>query len=120
MELHLLDLGLLHWSDPTLDKWEVKYMEFCHFGHFYNRKAKYYFRLRGIHIWGVAFIDYSTLWGTWPMYTYGIVSSLPPCQIRFYVKGNSFTPGNILNWKALEYTTEGKVFKEKSDFDNVT
>uniref|UniRef100_A0A674ASS0 Pentraxin (PTX) domain-containing protein n=1 Tax=Salmo trutta TaxID=8032 RepID=A0A674ASS0_SALTR len=33
--------------------------------------------------------------------------------------GNSFTPGNILNWKALEYTTEGKVFKEKSDFDNV-
>jgi hypothetical protein len=44
MELHLLDLGLLHWSDPTLDKWEVKYMEVCHFGHFYNWKAKYYFK----------------------------------------------------------------------------
>uniref|UniRef100_A0A8K9UVG0 Pentraxin (PTX) domain-containing protein n=1 Tax=Oncorhynchus mykiss TaxID=8022 RepID=A0A8K9UVG0_ONCMY len=33
--------------------------------------------------------------------------------------GNSFTPGNILNWKALEYITEGNMFKEKSDFDNV-
>lgn len=118
MELHLLDLGLLHWSDPTLDKWEVKYMEVCYFGHFYNWKAKYYFRLRAIHIWGGAFIDYSPLWGTWPMSTYGIVSSLLD-KSDFHVKGNSFTPGNILNWKALEYITEGNVFKEKSDFDNV-
>ena len=46
-------------------------------------------------------------------------SVISPCEIRFYMEGNAFTHGNLLNWKNLEYSTTGTVFVEKSDFDKL-
>ena len=43
-------------------------------------------------------------------------SAISPCEIRFYMEGNTFTHGNLLNWKNLEYSTHGTVYLEKSDF----
>lgn len=43
-------------------------------------------------------------------------SVISPCEIQLYMELNRFTPGNILNWKALEFTVEGKVFIERSEF----
>lgn len=43
-------------------------------------------------------------------------SVISPCEIQLYMQLNRFTPGNILNWKALEFTTGGGVFKEISDY----
>lgn len=43
-------------------------------------------------------------------------SVISPCEIQLYMELNRFTPGNILNWKALEFTTGGGVFKEISDY----
>ncbi|XP_071780774.1 C-reactive protein-like [Centroberyx gerrardi] len=44
---------------------------------------------------------------------------LSPCEIRLYIEGKSFAPGNVLNWRALEYASEGNVFVEMSDFHSV-
>ncbi|KAM4616557.1 C-reactive protein-like [Polymixia lowei] len=42
-----------------------------------------------------------------------------PCEIRSYMKGMSFVPGNVLSWKALQYDIVGTVFVQNSDFDQV-
>ncbi|XP_038847343.1 C-reactive protein-like [Salvelinus namaycush] len=44
-------------------------------------------------------------------------SVISPCQIKLYMQGKNFTTGNILNWRALEFTTGGGVFKEMSDYN---
>ncbi|XP_010902356.1 serum amyloid P-component [Esox lucius] len=41
---------------------------------------------------------------------------LSPCDIKYYMNGQVKSPGNLLNWEALQFTTNGKVFIEKSDF----
>ncbi|XP_041672310.1 C-reactive protein-like [Cheilinus undulatus] len=46
-------------------------------------------------------------------------SAISPCEIKFYVKGCAFTPGNLLNWKNLRYSTAGSVYEEQSDFDKL-
>nr|XP_046234058.1 C-reactive protein-like [Scatophagus argus] len=46
-------------------------------------------------------------------------SVITPCEIRFYMEGNTFTPGNLLNWKNLQYSSTGSVYVEKSDFDKL-
>ncbi|KAG7462832.1 hypothetical protein MATL_G00188940 [Megalops atlanticus] len=38
---------------------------------------------------------------------------LSPCEIQLYMSQLSFTPGNVLNWQALEFTTHGRVAVEK-------
>lgn len=43
-------------------------------------------------------------------------SVISPCEIRLYMEGMSFVPGNIINWNALDYSSKGKVFVETSDF----
>lgn len=40
-----------------------------------------------------------------------------PCQIRLYMEGNAFSPGNLLNWKSLQYYASDSVYVENSDFD---
>ncbi|XP_051273145.1 C-reactive protein-like [Dicentrarchus labrax] len=47
-------------------------------------------------------------------------SVIIPCEIRFYMEGYAFTPGNLLNWKNLQYSTNGSVYVERSDFDKLT
>ncbi len=47
-------------------------------------------------------------------------SIISPCEIRFYMEGNNLTPGNLLNWKNLQYSTTGTVYVEKSDFDKLS
>ncbi|KAM6910074.1 jeltraxin-like [Xenentodon cancila] len=37
---------------------------------------------------------------------------LSPCQIQNYMNEQSFTPGNVLNWSALEYEIIGNVLVE--------
>ncbi|XP_041672217.1 C-reactive protein-like [Cheilinus undulatus] len=46
-------------------------------------------------------------------------STISPCEIRFYMEGSTFTPGNLLNWKNLRYSTAGSVYEEQSDFDKL-
>jgi len=38
--------------------------------------------------------------------------ALSPCEIQSYVDELNFTPGNVLNWRALEYQIFGKVLLE--------
>nr|XP_040020723.1 C-reactive protein-like isoform X2 [Gasterosteus aculeatus aculeatus] len=38
--------------------------------------------------------------------------TLSPCEIHKYVDGLNFTPGNVLNWGALEFQITGKVIVE--------
>uniref|UniRef100_UPI003AAFD6B4 C-reactive protein-like n=1 Tax=Centroberyx gerrardi TaxID=166262 RepID=UPI003AAFD6B4 len=47
-------------------------------------------------------------------------SVISPCEIRFYMEGNTFAHGNILNWKDLQCTPTGTVHVEKSDFDKLS
>ncbi|XP_008275286.1 C-reactive protein-like [Stegastes partitus] len=42
--------------------------------------------------------------------------ALPPCEIKSYANHLTFTPGNVLNWKALEFQIIGRVLIE----DNVS
>ncbi len=37
---------------------------------------------------------------------------LSPCEIQHYVDDLNFTPGNVLNWRALEFQTSGRVLIE--------
>ncbi|XP_041672000.1 serum amyloid P-component-like [Cheilinus undulatus] len=46
-------------------------------------------------------------------------STISPCEIKFYMKGRAFTPGNLLNWKNLHYSIAGSVYEEQSDFDKL-
>ncbi|XP_033983391.1 C-reactive protein-like [Trematomus bernacchii] len=39
--------------------------------------------------------------------------TLSACEIQEYVDELNFTPGNVLNWKALDYTTYGRVLTEQ-------
>ncbi|CDQ90760.1 unnamed protein product [Oncorhynchus mykiss] len=41
-------------------------------------------------------------------------SVISPCEIQMYMELNKFTAGNILNWKDLQFSIEGK----KSEFRN--
>ncbi|XP_042184696.1 serum amyloid P-component-like [Oncorhynchus tshawytscha] len=45
-------------------------------------------------------------------------SVISPCEIQMYMELNRFNPGNILNWKDLQFSIEGKVFIEKSELKN--
>lgn len=45
---------------------------------------------------------------------------ISPCEIRFFMEGNAFSPGNILSWNNLQYTINGSVHVEKSDFDKLS
>lgn len=38
--------------------------------------------------------------------------TLTPCEIQDYMKHPSFTSGNVLNWRALEFQTVGRVLIE--------
>ncbi|XP_076593517.1 C-reactive protein-like [Chaetodon auriga] len=38
--------------------------------------------------------------------------TLSPCEIQHYMDDLNFTPGNVLNWRALEFQTIGKVLIE--------
>ncbi|KAM3615306.1 uncharacterized protein V6R79_026396 [Siganus canaliculatus] len=40
---------------------------------------------------------------------------LSSCEIHRYVNDLNFTPGNMLNWRALEYTITGDVLVENKD-----
>ncbi|XP_041672229.1 C-reactive protein-like [Cheilinus undulatus] len=46
-------------------------------------------------------------------------SAISPCEIKLYIEGSAFTPGNLLNWKNLRYSTTGSVYEEQSDFDKL-
>ncbi|KAM6936719.1 serum amyloid P-component-like [Lycodopsis pacificus] len=37
---------------------------------------------------------------------------LSPCEIMRYVDDLNFTPGNLINWRALEYNSIGRVLIE--------
>uniref|UniRef100_UPI0037E9A723 C-reactive protein-like n=1 Tax=Semicossyphus pulcher TaxID=241346 RepID=UPI0037E9A723 len=37
---------------------------------------------------------------------------LSPCEIHNYMDGLNFTPGNVLNWRALEFQISGRVLIE--------
>uniref|UniRef100_A0A3Q3EXN7 C-reactive protein-like n=1 Tax=Labrus bergylta TaxID=56723 RepID=A0A3Q3EXN7_9LABR len=45
---------------------------------------------------------------------------ISPCEIRFYMDGSGFTPGNLLNWKNLRFSTTGTVYEEQSDFNKLS
>ncbi|XP_019126810.2 C-reactive protein-like [Larimichthys crocea] len=47
-------------------------------------------------------------------------SVISPCQIRFFMEGSAFNPGNLVNWNDLQYSITGSVHVENSDFDKVT
>uniref|UniRef100_A0A3Q1HFS2 Pentraxin family member n=1 Tax=Anabas testudineus TaxID=64144 RepID=A0A3Q1HFS2_ANATE len=38
--------------------------------------------------------------------------TLSPCEIQNYMSDLSFTPGNVLNWKALDFQIKGRVLTE--------
>ncbi|KAM9352902.1 uncharacterized protein ABDE67_005291 [Symphorus nematophorus] len=38
---------------------------------------------------------------------------LSPCEIQHYVNDLNFTPGNVLNWRALQFQTTGRVLIER-------
>ncbi|KAK0133539.1 Serum amyloid P-component [Merluccius polli] len=37
---------------------------------------------------------------------------LAPCQVQYFMDNLVFTPGNVINWKALQYNVKGKVLVE--------
>ncbi|XP_033983376.1 C-reactive protein-like isoform X2 [Trematomus bernacchii] len=39
--------------------------------------------------------------------------TLSACEIQKYMLDRNLTPGNVLNWKALDYTTYGRVLTEQ-------
>ncbi|XP_036404150.1 serum amyloid P-component-like isoform X1 [Megalops cyprinoides] len=39
---------------------------------------------------------------------------LTPCEINSYMSDISFTPGNVLNWRAINYTVHSNVFVEEN------
>ncbi|XP_059909748.1 C-reactive protein-like [Gadus macrocephalus] len=39
-------------------------------------------------------------------------SVLSPCELRRYANNRNFTPGNVLNWRAMEFQKFGKVQEE--------
>lgn len=41
------------------------------------------------------------------------------CDVRMYMEGNPFSPGNLLSWTSLQYVTSGSVHVETSDFDKL-
>ena len=45
---------------------------------------------------------------------------ISPCEIRFYMEGNNYAPGNLLNWASLDYDNRGSVFVNQNDFDKMT
>uniref|UniRef100_UPI0037E90C27 serum amyloid P-component-like n=1 Tax=Semicossyphus pulcher TaxID=241346 RepID=UPI0037E90C27 len=47
-------------------------------------------------------------------------SSISLCEIRFFMDGSTFTPGNLINWRNLQYSTDGLVYVEQSDFDKLS
>ncbi|KAM3596576.1 uncharacterized protein V6R79_017158 [Siganus canaliculatus] len=40
--------------------------------------------------------------------------TLSSCEIQHYVDGRSFSPGNVLNWRQLEFEISGTVLLEKA------
>lgn len=42
---------------------------------------------------------------------------LSPCEIQRYTNELNFTPGNIINWRAMEYQTKGRVLLENKEAD---
>lgn len=42
--------------------------------------------------------------------------ALSPCEIQRYVDDLNFTPGNELNWRALDFQTTGRVLIENKEF----
>ncbi|XP_062278766.1 C-reactive protein-like [Scomber scombrus] len=40
---------------------------------------------------------------------------ISPCEIKKYMEGPNFTSGNVLNWKALEFQTRGRVLVEDKE-----
>ncbi|CAB1344788.1 unnamed protein product [Coregonus sp. 'balchen'] len=38
---------------------------------------------------------------------------LSPCEIQSYMKGEILSPGNVVNWKAVDYTRHGYVVVER-------
>ncbi|XP_042346718.1 C-reactive protein-like [Plectropomus leopardus] len=38
---------------------------------------------------------------------------LSPCEIKYYVNDLNFTPGSLLNWRALHFNTNGRVVIER-------
>ena len=43
--------------------------------------------------------------------------ALSPCEIKRYMEDLNFTPGNVVNWRALEFETVGKVLLEEDQKD---
>ncbi|KAM4601400.1 C-reactive protein-like [Polymixia lowei] len=41
---------------------------------------------------------------------------LSPCEIQRFLDELNFTPGNVLNWRALQFQTEGRVLLENKHF----
>ena len=37
---------------------------------------------------------------------------LSPCEIQRFVDDLNFSPGNVINWRALEYQIVGKIIVE--------
>ncbi|KAL4641349.1 mucosal pentraxin-like [Arapaima gigas] len=44
-------------------------------------------------------------------------SVLSPCEIRQYLSKSTFSPGNVINWRRMDYTKHGTVFVEKKEPD---
>jgi len=40
---------------------------------------------------------------------------IAPCEIKQYMDRNYVSPGNVISWEALDFTTVGQVFTVKSD-----
>ncbi|XP_034564332.1 serum amyloid P-component-like [Notolabrus celidotus] len=47
-------------------------------------------------------------------------SVISPCEIRSFMDGGAFTPGNLLNWKNMQYSIAGPVYMEPRDFDKLS
>lgn len=46
-------------------------------------------------------------------------SVIAPCEIRSYMEGNAFSPGNVLSWKSLQYSITDTVYVDNSDSDKL-
>lgn len=42
---------------------------------------------------------------------------IAPCEIQKYVEELNITPGNVINWAALDFQAQGRVFVEKKQVD---
>merc|ERR1712212_1363549 len=40
---------------------------------------------------------------------------IDPCNIKLYMDRIYITPGNVISWQELDFTTQGQVFTVKSD-----